>query len=182
MAKRVVLLAGRRCLGESSKAVAACNDYLLLGAGRSHSGLLAFYADRIERGGPRPPSMRRATIEGWSSKFHWLDRAEQYDAEKMAEQEAMISGLLTEGFAAAYERVRLLGVLVDSLTGFVVDVEYGENVVPDRDRIAVLREVRGLLDDIAQEVGGRRQTVDLSALLGVKTYIGISPDDWDDEE
>lgn len=179
MSKRVVLLAGRRCLGESSKAVAACNDYLLLGAGRSHSGLLAFYADRIERGGPKPPSMRRATIEGWSSKFHWLDRAEQYDAEKMAEQEAMIAALLTEGLAAAHERVRLLGKLADELRDRMAK---GGEETTIRDLMSVYRELRGVLDDIAQEVGGRRQTVDLSALLGVKTYIGISPDDWDDEE
>ena len=37
------LLSGERCLGESIKAMIACNDYLRMGPARSQAGLLRRY-------------------------------------------------------------------------------------------------------------------------------------------
>lgn len=48
---------------------------------------------------------------------------------------------------------------------------------------AEIRQLRGVLDDIAKETNGRIQRVDLTTQgKKIKGYVGISPDDWDADE
>jgi hypothetical protein len=48
---------------------------------------------------------------------------------------------------------------------------------------AEIKELRGLLDDIAKETGGRVLKADItSGGQPIKGYVGISPEDWDAPE
>jgi hypothetical protein len=59
---------------ESKRANAALRDYLLMGASRSISKLLAHYEND-----PNAPTNSRTTIALWSSEFSWVARSEQFD-------------------------------------------------------------------------------------------------------
>lgn len=56
-----------------------------------------------------------------------------------------------------------------------------EKVTFEQFNAAEIRELRGVYDDIAKETGGRMNKVDItSGGQPLKTYVGVSPDDWDD--
>lgn len=47
---------------------------------------------------------------------------------------------------------------------------------------AEIRQLRGVYEDIAKETGGRIHQIDLTSKgKRIKGYVGISPDDWDEE-
>ena len=70
------LLVGQRHPRESRRAIAACNDYLLMGPGRSIDILLERYLTATEL----PPTHRVMTLKDWSRHYGWVKRAEEYDA------------------------------------------------------------------------------------------------------
>ena len=64
--------------GETPKANLALRDYALLGGGRSLRSLQKEYQARAERG-ERPPTVRMATLEEWSSKNRWQARVADFE-------------------------------------------------------------------------------------------------------
>jgi hypothetical protein len=203
MAKVLKLLAGERNPGESDKAVQAANDYLRMGPGRSLRKLAQKY-NKSRR--TTPPTTSKDTLGIWSSDFEWQKRASEYDAAIEAAKNEKRRKSLEEGLALEYERVNKLKRLARYLESqifekdddgnqpnvWVADVkqigggEFVERVDLVRFNSALISEYRSTLDDIAKEVGDRRQKQEISGLDGgpivVKGYIGISPDDWDEDD
>jgi len=168
----VTLLAGTRQKSESYKAVQGCNDFLRMGPGRSLAGL---YRQYRETQGNTTPTRSKATIEDWSHRYGWTQRAEAYDRALEDEKNARAAQIMSEGLAQAHERV----VKLRDLAGFletqlyeqgedgvyhnvwVPDVkqigggEFAERVDIEHFNAAIISEFRATLDDLAKETGGR---------------------------
>lgn len=189
----VDLLVGEKAKGEGSPAVIACNDYLRMGPGRSLQKLCEWYRSGTEV----PPTKRLNTLKKWSQFYGWQARAEIYDAIIEAEKNAHRRSIMASGLALDYERVVKLKELTGLLLGEVYTVdklgitqlvqdnvwlpdvkqigsgEYAERVDITRFNAAIFEQVRGLLDDLAKETGGRKQEVKMEH----RGSIGITPDE-----
>ena len=172
----VELLAGTKVKRETERAIIACNDYLRLGAGRSIAKLI----DRYQNATEAPPSTRLKTLKDWSRKFGWQARAAEYDAKIEQVKNEERDRILAEGLALDYERIKALNKLAELLdrqlyetddTGkyvnlWVTDVKgIGRGV--DFEKVNIVRfnsnlvlQLRGVLDDIAQEIGGRKKKIE----------------------
>jgi hypothetical protein len=112
MADRVEPLAGERQPGESNKAVQACNDYLRLGPGRSLVLLIQkFNTSQVNSA----PTHSKQTLEQWSSRFTWADRAATYDKRLEEEKNLRAKEIMDSGLALDYERVVKLKKMADFL-------------------------------------------------------------------
>jgi len=112
MSDRLEPLAGMRQVGESNKAVQACNDYLRLGPGRTLLGLFRKYKDtQLDA----TPTRSRVTIEHWSSDYRWADRASVYDQRLETEKNLRARQIMESGLALDYERVVKLKKMADFL-------------------------------------------------------------------
>jgi hypothetical protein len=200
------LLAGNLQSGESRKAVLACNDYLRLGPGRSLAKLL----HRYQTGPEAPPTKRLKTLKDWSAAYGWQARAAAYDAEIEREKnealEARRREAMQTGLALDFERVlelkKLAGFLIGQAYEQGTDERYHNIWLPDVKQVgsgedaqrvdierfngAMLEQLRGTLDDLAKETGGRKQktsveTPDLKSLpdaireLATKVYSSALP-------
>ena len=165
----VELLAGERKENESDKAVIACNDYLLMGHGRSLDKLCERYLNATDT----PLTRRIKTLKDWSVAHNWVERAQAYENAIMANQSAKIERLRTEGLAADHERIRELDKIYQALDrefGGGTGLWYkdkkisakGDVVTVDVFNKPLIDSMRGVLDDIAKEVGGRKQKSEVS--------------------
>lgn len=180
------LLSGQRQSGESDNAVVACNDWLRMGTGRTLSRLLSKYAEIRHI---TPPTTSSDTLKNWSARFDWQARAVEFDAgweaRKNAEREAVMGYSLSLDYERVNDLLRLADFLKsqiyeksapDPVTGYqsfhnvwVPDVksigggEFAERVDIERFNSALLEQYRGVLDDIAKEVGGRVKKSDVTS-------------------
>lgn len=179
-------LAGTRNDGESNNAVLACNDWLRLGPGRTIPALLAQYQDKSNFvRGFKPPSTKTRTLETWSSRHSWPERATAYDAQWDAMQTEARAHELAIGLALDFERVRKLKRLADFLEAQIYELSDPDPLDPDGRRVylnvwlpdvkqigkgddfervdierfnsALFTQYRETLNDLAKEVGGRVQ-------------------------
>jgi hypothetical protein len=132
-----------------------------------------------------PPTASLDTLKRWSTNFGWSERAEIYDANlerqkneltQQRRREAMETGL-----ALDHERVLELKRLADFLitqayekgeTGIYhnvwlpdVRLSKDERVDIERFNSAIIEQIRGTLDDLAKETGGRKQAVQHSGSI-----------------
>jgi hypothetical protein len=164
--------------GEPSRWYQLFERYRLLGPDRS---LLAAYNSwRIAKGREKSCS---AASKSWlrrSAEWRWKQRAEAWDAylaNQVAEaEEKRRLEILSSGLALRHERVRELkdlGVLLldeirETDKRWVPDVKtVGSG--PDAERVNIVRfngslieQARGVLDDLAAELGERRKNVDMT--------------------
>ena len=165
---------------ESPKARQAWADYLALGPERSLEKLLERY-----RTDPRSaPTARLTTLKEWSRTHQWQARlqnlvAEQVVVVEQAERDR-VREVLETGFGVAHERVRVLKELGEILIGELRDPlrrwvrepkwlgsrENGEMVEIERFNAAEVEQFRGILDDIAKEIGGRKFKAELTGKDG----------------
>ena len=172
------LLVGERKENESDRAVQACNDYLRLGAGRSLRKLAEKYAKTRKS---TPPTDSLDTLKVWSADFEWQQRASLYDGELEAQRNEKKRKEFEAGLALDYERVHKLKGLANlleqdlSVRLWLDDVksigsgEFAERIDLIRFNGALVEQYRGVLDDLAKEVGGRKVkteniNIDLSKL------------------
>ena len=173
-------LAGERSQGESDAAVVACNDYLRLGLYRARDGLRRLQARYTAMYHETPPTRSHDTLKQWSSRFAWSDRAELYEQDRQADADVIRAAVLADGLAQDYERVELLKKLAAYLVGEVLrrdesgehrrvwlrDVKQigsgdgAERVDVERFNAELIGQLRGVLDDLAKETGGRKQRVE----------------------
>jgi hypothetical protein len=169
----IELLAGEKQYRESSKAVQACNDYLRMGPSRSLRQLTRQYNDM-----PRntTPTHSFDTLGDWSGRYGWQERAVLYDSELEARKTAEADAVMGEGLALAHERVRLLKELARNLAELVVleGKRRGESAQVVDTPVGQL--LRGVLDDIAKETGGRVNKSELD-VGGEGLTIVIKPRD-----
>lgn len=187
-------LAGERKVGESDRAVQACNDYLRMGPGRSLRKLTQKYNKTRQN---TTPTRSFDTLANWSTLFNWQERATEYDAAREAEKNERRRKEFDAGLALDFERVRKLkklalflekqiyeeddrAALITATTNeegeleatisaspypnvWVRDVKAVNNqrVYIFRFNHAILSEYRAVLDDLAKEVGDRKQRVDM---------------------
>lgn len=93
-----------RVAGETAKANLALRDYAMMGPGRSLDKLL----DRYQSAAEERPTMRRATLVAWSTRYAWQARVEALDA---AFREQMAKVEVTERLKSHRRRVKRLEVL-----------------------------------------------------------------------
>ena len=154
---------------ESHAAHQALLDYLTLGPGRTIPALLARYQAL-----PSAPTQSRGTLHKWSWKYEWTARAATHDALQQqalqAAETARSEAILQRGLALQYERIDHLVSLYQKLDTFLLnedalwvrdirilrlDDNHTERIELKRFNAALIRQMRGLLDDIASETGGR---------------------------
>jgi hypothetical protein len=159
---------------ETPRAAQAWADYLALGPDRSLAKLHAQYAARQKRGESTAPTTTLRQLEKWSAAFDWQGRlralADQAAAAAADRQRAYIASIMESGFGLPHERVvalkTLASALLDELTGdehrrWVSEPKqlgHGEDATiirVERFNRAEVESLRGLLDDIAKETGGR---------------------------
>lgn len=170
------LLAGERVKGETAKAIQACNDYLLLGRGRSMAKLL----DRYQIGAEVPPTKRLNTLKTWSTGYGWQSRAALYDSAIQEQKTALAIEAMQTGLALIYERVLVLKKLAETLAGQIWNPDgslvkdniwlkdakqIGRGALADRVDLVhfnadLIEQFRGVLDDLARETGGRKQQIE----------------------
>jgi hypothetical protein len=174
--------------------------YRLLGANRNV--LAAYNSLRDEKGKhhvTRPPQTWYNAHKAWD----WEKRATAWDAHclKLAAEriESERVDALTQGFAVKAERIQALNDLAETLLAEVGDEERrwlrdvksigagdnAERVETERFNAPLVHEFRGLLDDIAAEVGGRVSKTDItSGGEKIKGYVvtSVTPDQWDEED
>jgi hypothetical protein len=153
----------------SSRASQALLDYLHLGPARTIPALLQHYQTI-----PSAPTHSYATLRKWSFLHDWPARAIAFDAiENQSQQDefrARREALLQQGLALEHERIERLTAWLRKLDALVVDDEAlwiknvkvlhlennrVERVEMRRFNAALIRQLRGLLEDIAAETGGR---------------------------
>ena len=185
----VELLAGIPKEGESNKAITACNDYLRMGIARSLSKL----CDRYHSATEPIPTQRIATLKNWSIDYGWQERAAAYDeaidAEKTAATEVRRKAIMEQGLALEHERVNELYEIYAKLKAefetcgvWYTDTKLsarGDQVDVDVFNKPLIDSLRGVLDDLAKETGGRKQKTETeySGALGFKFIEGVSEDD-----
>lgn len=82
--------------GETQAAYNAFCDYCRMGAGRSLSKLAQAYADPVP-GADEPPTVHISTLKVWSSRYHWQDRIQAYDAKRQERLELESQRIEDEG-------------------------------------------------------------------------------------
>jgi hypothetical protein len=165
---------------ESRRAPVALRDYLQLGPGRSLAALLDLY-----KTSPAPPTRSARTLRAWARRYDWPERASCHDeyqrssrlsAESERQQAAMQTGL-----AQTCERVESLKLLYSQLQTYLerawpvwlADLhESGSHARVARFNTAIIIQMRGILDDLARETGGRAA----SLLAKVAITPGQLPD------
>ena len=210
MAQHIRLLSGEKQPGESHKAVQACNDWLREGRGRSLRALCDKYRDSQGNTENRPPTRSYNTLQMWSKRFGWKERAEVYDAELEQQKNERRKQVMSEGLALDFERTdqlkQLAHFLIEQINEqvevkdeagnvqsvkrpnvWVRDVkqigsgEQAEKVEIERFNAAIISELRGVLDDLAKETGGRVQKQDISGSLPLKLIVLPAKDDGGDQ-
>lgn len=191
-------LKGHRQKSESDNAIVSCNDWLRLGTGRTLPELLQKYSE-IQQ--DTTPTTSINTLQQWSSKFQWAERAAEYDADYEAIKNAERQAVMDYGAALDFDRVRRLKRLAEFLEQqiyekgiggdlhnvWLPDVkqigagEYAERVDIERFNGALISEYRATLDDLAKEVGGRKQKTEVSgAIQTQQTNVNIQAENAHD--
>lgn len=175
----IELLAGARKIGESNKALQACNDWLRMGPGRSLAELQRRYSRTQQNSAP---TTYLNTLQRWSADYAWQDRAEAYDTGIEAQKTAYAESIMRSGLALAHERVFFLKELVHSLAEQIWDEDGGmvegkvwlrdikiigsgkdaRELTVKRFNHHLIEQFRGALDDIAKETGGRKAILEHS--------------------
>ena len=177
----VHLLIGEAQSKESSKAIQACNDYLRMGAGRSLAKLHSYYAENNHN---TPPTSVLGTLKHWSSKYTWVSRAEQWDAQTEERKTVEYDLAMKNGLALDYERVNSLKRLALFLEGeiyeqgadgryhnvWLPDVKAVDGIKYDIERFngSIFTQYRGTLDDLAKETGGRIAKQEIDTAVQIK--------------
>lgn len=155
---------------ETPRAKRAWADYLAMGPDRSLEALLKRYQNES-----KPLTTRLASLKKWSAQFGWQSRLQAIAdaaAREAEEREAAYRREIMEsGYALAHERIKALKGLAEVLHGellqedkrWLADVkqigsgEGAERVDIERFNASEVEQFRGCLDDIAKELGERRE-------------------------
>lgn len=148
---------------ETNKARQAFEDYFALGPNRSLSKLHRIYTeDTLENS----PTVHLRTLKMWSTKHGWQDRIAHREAEiAAARMQDIIENAPKTGYAIWQKRVQDLGQLAERLNDLVS--------IPGLFSPALVREYRGLLGDIAAEMGERTKQIELGGRDGGPVILRV---------
>jgi hypothetical protein len=119
----------------------------------------------------------------WSHRYGWTNRSDLYDRAREEKRQARAEHILNSGNALPENRVKLLNQLLEQLVGDVTtdglwlrklvslrtgqfDYEVHEEETYNRQ---IISDIRGLLDDISREVGGR--TKNQNSVNGLAMFL-----------
>lgn len=193
---RLQPLTGERQKGESDNAVAACNDWLRMGTGRTLVDLHEKYTNNHQ---DSPPTGSIGTLKRWSSSYKWADRAVDYDANYEDLKNKQRAAVMNYGAALDFDRVARLKRLADFLEAQIfaqdenqrfenVWLKDEKSIGPagsskfvdiERFNAPLISEYRATLDDIAKEVGDRIKKSDLTSNGETITFQITYDDDTD---
>jgi hypothetical protein len=157
---------------ETARQKQAFADYLALGPGRSLQALFDYYQRQSH-----PPVRNLTRLKDWSRWFDWQGRVDRAAAVSIVSVEQAAADererLLTSGYAQQHERIGALNQLATALMGSLFSASgdalltrtermtLKDGVVIEREvfRKPELEQLRGLLDDLAKETGGRQRNV-----------------------
>jgi hypothetical protein len=146
-----------------------------------------------------PITRSLATLKKWSATWGWDKRAEAYDAELERLKNERRERIMNEGLALDFERTDELKQLAQFLLRQLYDQdtagkyynlwlkdfkqigagEHSEKVEIERFNAALIDQLRGALDDLAKETGGRAQKHEVSGADGGPLTIKLI---WDDDD
>lgn len=146
--------------------------------GATQRGLYQAYAEEARKSQKKPAKNVPGAWKDAADRWQWHKRADAYDEYQHAEEEAKAARLkqleeeeearlLSTGYARSARRVEQLSLLFDELkASYREEGKLDGKVIyqwlhPDK-----VREMRGCLDDIAKEVGGRIKKTELSGKDG----------------
>jgi hypothetical protein len=174
--EKLELLSGSPYKREKNRHINVCNQYLRMGQGRSLAKLHIKLTEAAQLHGGKVPSER--TLKEWSANFDWVDRSVQYDRMIAAQDDEINEEFrrqyLLGGLALPENRIEHLTQLEESLFRQVMnpdDLWLTEmKNIRDSDGTWAKTEIRrfngvlvqqwrGILDDIAKEVGDRKDRV-----------------------
>lgn len=159
---------------ETNKARQAFEDYYALGPGRSLRKLVQRYN---KDGTENPPTKHLNTLAKWSKAHNWQERVKGRDEEIARAHLEHLKETATEtGYALFYKRIGDLNEIAELLRQeifteekrWLPDVkqigsgEEAERVDILRFNAALIREFRGILEDIAAEMGERVKGIDMT--------------------
>ena len=174
------------------RAKQALDDYLQLGTRRSLALLHQRYAQEASA-----PTRRLVTLNAWFERFDWQAQADCFDQEQMDKTQAADDPNRETGLALNSQRVTALKKLYQDLLdlqqllwpiwmselqqGTITD---GERGLTQRFNLSLVSQMRGVLDDLARETGGRASRAMLAVTSPNQTQPGSRPDLslLDDEE
>ncbi len=148
------LLAGKRQPHEPARAVEACNTWLTLGINRTYKAAQAACGVPYD------------TLMQYQRRYHWRDRAREYDAKILRKRAERRERVMLQGLAVPAVRVsklkRITASLLTELERGALWLERHRTVGADKRVIiehqynaALIDNLRGLLADLAAETGGR---------------------------
>jgi hypothetical protein len=159
-----------------------CRFEAFRAAGPTRSLLAAYNRERVGKSQKEAQVSAPGSWRAAAKTYRWIKRAEAWDAFVVAEdtrrREEERQKVLQEGFALDHERVRSLKELANTLEEWVKSPDKvwlertTENGTTELFNGELIKQLRGALDDIAAETGGR-----------VKTSRNLNFDmtDWPDE-
>jgi len=144
-----------------------------------------------------PPTRSLSTLKAWSSRYDWQQRFEIYDAELERQKNERRKQVMESGLALDFERTdelkRLAHFLIDQIYEQGENGSYHNVWLPDVKQIgsgnkvervdierfnaAIIGELRGVLDDLAKESGGRKQKYEMAGTMIVQYTGNVDPDD-----
>lgn len=149
---------------ETNRARQAFEDYYFMGPGRSIRKLHQTY---IKYASEKPPTIHLRTLLEWSTVHGWQERVKQRDQEIAdAKQQEIIETATKTGYAIYQNRIHALGELAAKIFELIIIPEFAttrRGIVP-----ALIREFRGLLADIAAELGEREKKHRIKVDVGQK--------------
>jgi hypothetical protein len=165
--------------GETANAKRAFMDYLAMGATRSVPKLLKIYRSppyTDSKGDNPPPARQKKTLYAWSSAYNWVERVKQVSDQQLEvilkEQRRALAAAYQERLAQPAERIKTLNQIAEMIVDYLTEhslmtttvkqVGAGKNtrmVEESKMDVAAIQALRGLLDDLARETGGRPKNV-----------------------
>ena len=144
-------------------------NYRLMAPKRSIA--LVFQAEDIAKKREKPRTKPTGDWYSMAALWKWEERAEAYDAFLREVEEAEIDRIMHEGYAATYKRVQALDRVAREMEKpYVNDQGKTRQLHYNPER---LREWRGILDDIAQETGGRVKKSEVHAKVHATGRVGV---------
>lgn len=184
---------------EKTPAYQAFLDYVAQGPGRSLHKLYEEYVSRTDDD-PAPPTRNERTIDEWSLKHEWQKRIAAY----LGEQRKALGNRQKEQYVKLADKgmaqiEKLIEMTDDMLKEFALmritkrrrvkdpnnpgkEIETVQLKVNTADLNNLIKAHADLQKNLRLALGEKTTVeMDASADGKVKLYIGVSPDDWDDE-
>ncbi|MEI7849606.1 MAG: hypothetical protein WCK35_27670 [Chloroflexota bacterium] len=169
---------------ENRRSKIALRDYLELGPDRTLAKLHSTYIRA-----PKPPTRHLSTLHEWFAQYDWQIQAEYFDQLQQYRSQQAENEILLSGLALTSQRVGALKQLYSDLQDLQTLIwpiwkselqsskPAGEQRSPaQRFNLTIITYMRGVLDDLARETGGRLGRVQPASGANPQAEASIRPD------